>query len=223
MKNTQMIKAGFILMLVGILVFLFGPFVGYLFGPSVGQGHPLLACFMVFAGFFLQSQGRFRRNRERQIKNDPTSVHQFEARPTSAKTAVVSLFLTTLPIIVGILAIVAQGIVHDYHWGLGGFDDHAHAHSFTTINSGTGEVTKFLGKQDEHSSTIINAGTVELASAVVFLIVAVGLVGHRIRESRRLGSSVSLNIVSLIVTALVIFVGGVLVLAAGWLGAMGGS
>jgi ABC-type Fe3+ transport system permease subunit len=222
MKNTHMIKAGFILMLGGVLVFLFSPFVGYLFSPSVGQGHPFLACVMVFAGFFLQSQGRFRRNRERQIKSGPTSVRQFEARPSSTKTAVVSLFLTTLPIIVGILAIVAQGIVHDYHWGLGGFGDHAHAHSFT-INSGTGEVTKFLGRQDEHSFAIINAGTVELASAVFFLIVAVGLVGHRIRESRRPGSSVSLNIVSLIVTAFVIFVGGVLVLAAGWLGAMGGS
>ena len=111
--------------------------------------------------------------------------------------AIVFVFFALLPVIVGLLSCFAQGIAHDYHWGLGWFNDHAHKASF------------------------FNPFTVWFASAAIFLITALMLVIYTIKLAVTKRVSWVWIIVTVIVTVTAIVAGGLLLLFSGMLGLMG--
>jgi len=114
-------------------------------------------------------------------------------------TATVSVFFALLPVLVGFLSLFAQGIVHDYHWGLGWFNDHAHLYD------------------PAHPFTFFNWFTVWFASAAIFLITALTLVIY----TKKLAESKRVSWVWIIVTVITIVAGGMMLLFAGFIGMMG--
>jgi hypothetical protein len=145
----------------------------------------------IVAGILILIIVLIRKSRGKMINNDSENQPAFKGLPT----ATVFVFFALLPFLVGVLSLPAQRIVHDYHWGLGGFNFHAHS--------------------------VINAGTVGLASAAIFLIAALKLVIYTIKLGVAKRVSWVWIIVTVIITGTSIVAGGLLLLFAEIIGLMG--